>query len=103
MVGRVPQRADDRHRTASDGRTHVLVVGNSLLDEDVRFDRLHDALAARWDARRFVVEQTFYYDWYYGLKRLYREGARPDVVVLMLSHETVASHRDRGATTRPTT
>ena len=38
-----------------------------------------------WDARRFVVEQTFYYDWYYGLKRLFREGARPDVVVLMLS------------------
>ncbi len=70
---------------ASTGRTHVLFVGNSLLDEDVRFDRLHDAVAPQWDARRFVVEQTLYYDWYYGLKRLFREGARPDIVVLMLS------------------
>jgi hypothetical protein len=31
-----------------------------------------------------MVEQTVYYDWYYGLKRLYREGARPDIVVVML-------------------
>jgi|KBSMisStandDraft_5_1062788.scaffolds.fasta_scaffold01318_3 hypothetical protein len=89
---KIQRRMADEYRTArtigtgaSDGRTRVLFVGNSLLDEDVRFDRLHDAVAAHWDARRFVVEQTFYYDWYYALKRLYREGARPDVVVLMLS------------------
>ena len=25
-----------------------------------------------------------YYDWLYGLRRLYREGARPDIVVVML-------------------
>lgn len=67
------------------GRKHVLLVGNSLLEEDVRFDRVRAALADDWDARRFVIEQTFYYDWYYGLKRLFREGARPDVVVVMLS------------------
>ena len=67
------------------GRKHVLLVGNSLLDEDVRFDRVRAALADGWDARRFVIEQTFYYDWYYGLKRLFHEGARPDVVVVMLS------------------
>jgi len=64
---------------------HVLLVGNSLLDEDVRFDELRAALGGEWDARRFVVEQTFFLDWYYGLRRLFREGARPDVVVLMLS------------------
>lgn len=68
-----------------DGRGHVLVVGNSLLDEGVRFDRLREGLAARWDVRRFVVEQTAYYDWYYGLRRLFADGARPDVVVLMLT------------------
>src|SRR4029077_16302482 len=39
----------------STGRTRVLFVGNSLLDEDVRFDRLHNAIASQWDARRFVV------------------------------------------------
>lgn len=63
---------------------HVLVVGNSLLDEGVRFDQLREALAADIDLRRYMVEQTVYYDWLYGLKRLYREGARPDVVVVML-------------------
>lgn len=62
---------------------HVLVVGNSLLDEGVRFDQLRQALDGV-DVRRYMVEQTVYYDWLYGLKRLYREGARPDVVVVML-------------------
>jgi hypothetical protein len=71
----------------ADGDTsegHLLVVGNSLLDEGVDFARVQKALAG-WDARRFMVEQTYYYDWYYGLKRLLREGAHPDVVAVMLS------------------
>jgi hypothetical protein len=91
-ASKIQRRMADEYRMArtiganpSAGRTHVLFVGNSLLDEDIRFDRLHDAVAPQWDARRFVVEQTFYYDWYYGLKRLLDEGARPDIVVLMLS------------------
>jgi hypothetical protein len=91
-ASKIQRRMADEYRMArtigagpSVGRTHVLFVGNSLLDEDIRFDRLHDAVAPQWDARRFVVEQTFYYDWYYGLKRLLDEGARPDIVVLMLS------------------
>ncbi len=63
---------------------HVVVVGNSLLDEGVRFDQLREALGNGVDLRRYMVEQTVYYDWLYGLKRLYREGARPDVVVVML-------------------
>src|SRR5207237_7021474 len=67
------------------GRTHVLVVGNSLLDEGVQFDRVREGLREDCDARRLVVEQTCYFDWYYGLKRLFREGARPDVVVVALS------------------
>jgi hypothetical protein len=89
---KIQRRMADEYRQAqtigtdrSTVRTHVLFVGNSLLDEDVRFDRLQDAIAPRWDARRFVVEQTWYYDWYYGLRRLFREGARPDIVVVMLS------------------
>jgi len=64
---------------------HVLMVGNSLLDEDVQFDNLSEALGSHWQARRFVIENTFYFDWYYGLKRLFSEGARPDVVVVTLS------------------
>jgi hypothetical protein len=63
---------------------HVLVVGNSLLDEGVEFDRLRAALDPGFDTRRYMVEQTVYYDWLYGLRRLFREGARPDAVVVML-------------------
>lgn len=70
---------------APTGRKHMLIVGNSLLDEDVRFGDVREAFDGDWDARRFVVEQTYYLDWYYGLKRLFRAGARPDVVVVMLS------------------
>jgi len=90
-VSKIQRRTADEYALAQSigtdgcGRKHVLVVGNSLLGEDVRFDRVRAALADDWDARRFVIEQTFYYDWYYGLRRLFREGARPDVVVLMLS------------------
>lgn len=90
-VSKIQRRTADEYARAQTigtdpcGRKHVLLVGNSLLLEDVRFDRVRAALADDWDARRFVIEQTFYYDWYYGLRRLFREGARPDVVVVMLS------------------
>jgi hypothetical protein len=90
-VSKIQRRTVDEYALAQTigadacGRKHVLLIGNSLLEEDVRFDRVRAALADDWDARRFVIEQTFYYDWYYGLKRLFHEGARPDVVVVMLS------------------
>jgi hypothetical protein len=67
------------------GHPTALFIGNSLLDEGVQFATIHDALSPAWDARRFVVEQTYYNDWYYGLRRLFRDGARPDVVVLVLT------------------
>src|SRR4051812_7592213 len=48
----------DQARTIGDSapadRKHLLIVGNSLLDEDVRFDELREALEGEWDARRFV-------------------------------------------------
>jgi lysophospholipase L1-like esterase len=99
---KIQRRTVDEYRSARTiglqpepaGR-HVLVVGNSLLDEGVDFDSLRQALDG-WDARRFVVEQTYYYDWYYGLRRLFAEGARPDVVVLMLSTGQWVSTATRG-------
>ncbi|MBS1817924.1 MAG: hypothetical protein JSU08_08350 [Acidobacteria bacterium] len=63
---------------------HLLVIGNSLLDEGVDFERLRGSLGDRFDARRYMVEQTVYYDWLYGLRRLFNEGARPDIVLVML-------------------
>jgi hypothetical protein len=80
-----------------DDRKHVLLVGNSLMLEGVAFDRLKAALAERqWDARRLVLERTFYYDWYFGLKHLLESGSRPDVVVLMLSTRQMVSPEIRG-------
>src|SRR5438552_6110208 len=89
-ISKIQHRTMDEYRLARaigtespGGRPSVLIVGNSLLDEGVRFERVRDGLRQEWDARRFVVENTSYYDWYYGLKRLFREGARPDIVIVV--------------------
>ena len=67
------------------GKPYVLVVGNSLLDAALDADRAKRTLAGKFDIRRLVIEQTVFYDWYFGMRRLFREGARPNAVVLMLS------------------
>src|SRR4051812_45762801 len=91
-MSRIQRRTVDEYQAArtighgpATDQKQLLLVGNSLLEEDVRFEDLRAALFPRWNTRRFVAEQTFYIDWYYGMKRLFRVGARPDVVVLMLS------------------
>ena len=64
----------------------VMILGNSLLVEGVDYPAMQkDLSAAGWESRRFVVEQTGYYDWKFGLRRLTSEGCRPDAIVLMLS------------------
>jgi hypothetical protein len=91
-ASKIQHRLVDEYRAAREigcdrrqAQTDVLVVGNSLLDEGVHFEQVRSGLAGECDARRLVVEQTAYFDWYYGLKRLFREGARPDIVVVVLS------------------
>ena len=74
----------------------VLVAGNSLLNAGVDFPSLSKALGPEVEARRLVIESTEYYDWYYGLRRLIRPGARPDVVVLVLSASHILSDGIRG-------
>jgi hypothetical protein len=66
-------------------RTEVLLLGNSLLDAAVDAPRLQKALVPDIEVTRLMIEQTSYFDWYYGMRRLFDEGARPDVVVLCLS------------------
>src|SRR5437773_11319148 len=51
---RAAQQIGCEPRTA---QTHVLVVGNSLLDEGVHFDRVRAGLGEACDARRLVVER----------------------------------------------
>jgi hypothetical protein len=80
----------------SSSRRTVVVVGNSLLLLGVSFDELHRALWPCADVRRFVVESTDYHDWYYGLRRLFQAGARPDVVVVTLTPRQLVASTIRG-------
>ena len=70
---------------------HVLVVGNSLLDAGVDFPRLREGLGRQCVVMRYVIEQTAFFDWFYGLRRLYDDGARADVVVLALDAEQMVA------------
>src|SRR5437016_3816665 len=60
----------------------VLMVGNSLLLHGVKLDRLRALTSTRMQIYPIFLEATGYYDWFYALRRLFREGARPQVVVL---------------------
>lgn len=63
-------------------RPCVLMVGNSLLLQGVKLDRLREMTSTQMRIYPIFLEATGYYDWLYGLRRLFREGARPQVVVV---------------------
>jgi len=77
--------------TTPDGRPTVLLAGNSLLLEGVQLDKLHDELASKYEVSRLGIEQTHFLDWYFGLRRLLQEGARPSAIVLALGTDQLAS------------
>ncbi|HWZ77444.1 MAG TPA: hypothetical protein VNX87_12965 [Candidatus Sulfotelmatobacter sp.] len=62
--------------------TSVLMIGNSLLLEGVDVDRLKKLTSSQMHVYPIFLEATGYYDWFYALQRLFREGAKPQVVVL---------------------
>jgi len=62
----------------------VLMVGNSLLLEGVNVDRLREVTSGSMRIYPVFLEATGYYDWLYGLRRLFHQGARPQVVVVGL-------------------
>ena len=64
----------------------VLMVGNSLLLHGVELDRLREMTVPRMSIYPIFLEATGYYDWLYGLRRLFREGAKPQVVVVGVDH-----------------
>jgi hypothetical protein len=91
-VSRVENRRETEYRAASAiqsakprHKNSVLVAGNSLLLQGVDFPELRRSVGPGVELNRTVFENTFYLDWYYGLNRLFRAGARPDVVALVLS------------------
>ncbi len=76
----------------------VLIVGNSLLKKGVIIPLLNKQLGPEYAFTRYVVEDTNYLDWYYGLRRLFREGARPRAVILMLNARQLMSPGVHGDT-----
>jgi len=60
----------------------VLMVGNSLLLHGVQLDRLQMLTSSSMRINPILLEQTGYYDWLYTLQGLFRQGARPQVVVV---------------------
>lgn len=62
----------------------ILIVGNSLMAEGINTHLLNADLQTKYKVAPFFIEATSYYDWYYGLRRLFAQGARPDVVVVSL-------------------
>lgn len=89
--GRVSQQYADavKARPSSPGEPpSVLLVGNSLLLDGVDVERLHELTSATLQVYPIFLEGTGYYDWLYGLRRLFRQGARPQVVVVGLEVNT---------------
>jgi len=60
----------------------VLLVGNSLLLHGVELDRLRALTSTQIRVYPIFLEATGYYDWLYALRRLFRQGSKPQVVVV---------------------
>jgi hypothetical protein len=82
--------------TNSASPSHVAVLGNSLLLEGVDVQLLTKQTEAQVIPVPYFVLATDYYDWYFGLKRLFAEGMRPRYVLLGLSPNQLASSHTRG-------
>jgi hypothetical protein len=73
------------------GPISVLMVGNSLLLDGVDVLRLRELTSRNLRIYPIFLEGTGYYDWVYGLRHLFRLGARPQVVVIGLDgHSALA-------------
>lgn len=101
-ISRIERRTDDEYAAAiricrqPGDRRQVLILGNSLLESGLHFESASRDLLPIASARRLVVENTSYLDWYYGIRRLLADGARPDAFVLMLSPGQLVSTHYRG-------
>ena len=73
----------------------VVMIGNSLFLEGVQVDRLQELTSKRLRIYPIFLEATGYYDWLYGLRRIFRLGARPQVVVVQLEANSLLWNRVR--------
>jgi hypothetical protein len=82
--------------TASSDLPHIAILGNSLLLDGVEVSLLADRLKGEATPAPYFVLATDYYDWFFGLKRLFAEGMRPRFIALGLSPNQFASPGIRG-------
>ena len=105
----LPRISAGRHRQTVDGDAarqigpgapagarSVLMVGNSLLEAGISRPEFRTALAPQFTAVVFPVEGTTYWDWYFGLRRLFAEGARPQQVVVTMNVKQLLSNATNG-------
>jgi hypothetical protein len=79
-----------------DGRKTVLMMGNSLLIAAVDREKLTAKMSPEYSIALLPIENTTYLDWYFGLQRIFAEGARPSTVVLCLSPRQLMSDSVNG-------
>lgn len=83
MIGAGPSR----------GKESLLFLGNSLTLSDIDLNMIKGALGATNEICRWSIDDTNYLDWYYGLRRIYRNGGRPNWVVIgARSRHLLAGH-----------
>lgn len=89
---KIEGRTESEYNAVLDLRNHpagqsrnVLIVGSSLLLHAVDLPALRTQMGPEFKVTRYIVEQTAYLDWYYGMRKIYAKGVRPDAVVLLMS------------------
>jgi|SRR5579862_718542 len=97
-VSRIEKRRETEYRAAVAVRSaqtrrkiSTLVVGNSLLLHGIDFPQLQEYVGPELELHRAVFENTYFLDWYYGLQKMFRAGAQPDLTVLVLSPAQLTS------------
>ena len=78
---------------------HVALLGNSLMLAGIDEQVLRTTLEPAYDPAAYFVLGTNYYDWYFGLRRLFAEGSRPRYILLGLSPNQLATSEVRGDVT----
>jgi hypothetical protein len=83
MVNEEYQAAIRVRRMPLSKTKQLLILGNSVVGQGIVFDSLQRTIPPDWTAHRFWIQNTNYTDWYFGLRRIFAEGARPDVVAIV--------------------
>jgi len=95
---RVSRQIDEAVRAGPakpDEPTQVVMIGNSLFLDGVQVDRLQELTSSKLRIYPIFLEATGYHDWLYGLKRIFRRGARPQVVVVQFEPNGLLSNQIR--------